>query len=77
MDRESIVAVLAEALEVDAEGLQDDTDLHDIETFDSAGLLAIVAGLDMQLGVRVDPDRLVACESVADLVGLVQESSAQ
>ena len=77
MDRETIVGVLAEALEVDADHLQDGTVLQDIESYDSAALLAIIAALDMRLGLRVDPDRLVGCTSVADMIRLVQESAAQ
>ncbi len=75
MPSPQVIAVLAEALEVDEGQLTPDTELETIDTYDSAGVVAIIACVDKHLGKRVDPDALADCETVADVVTLIEEGA--
>lgn len=75
MDQQNVLAVLAEALEVDAETLTLQTPLEDVETYDSAGVLAVMAAVDSRLGVQVSPDALAEAVTVGDLVQAVADAA--
>lgn len=71
MDNQSILALLADALEIDKESIGPETELQAIETFDSVGFLAIMASVDTHLHIVANPDQLAACVTVQDLIDML------
>jgi acyl carrier protein len=63
---------LAEALLVDPVQVKPDTNLAQIEGWDSMGQLSTVALLD-ELGVKLPPGALMKCKNVSDITALAGE----
>lgn len=75
MSSANVIGVLAEALEVDEEQLSPDTNLEDIDSYDSAGVLAIIACMDKRLGLHLDTQALVNCQTVGDLLAVITKTA--
>lgn len=56
MNRAELRRIVADVLEVDPELLTPDTDLKEIETFDSVRVLTLMLELDAQMGVKISPE---------------------
>jgi len=63
--------LICSSLELDPHNVDADTLLADVPTFDSAGVVGLVALADRQLGKRLDPDAVVQCETIGDLLRLL------
>ena len=68
----SVAEILCEALELPDGTLSGDQALADIENWDSLAVLKFMAAVDKRLGIALQPDKLIACETVADLAALLQ-----
>lgn len=57
-------------LELDPGSVQGNEMLSDISAWDSMGILSFMAFADEKFGVVTEPEKLVKCKSLADLIGL-------
>ncbi len=71
MNAADIVGALAQALEISPDKLAPETELASIDTYDSAGVVSVIAVVDRSLGVRLEPAKLMACTTVQDLITLI------
>ena len=76
MDREAFMSAVADALGVEADGLDDSTELDD-DNWDSLAHMAAIAAIDEKFGVTVPAKELTAVRSVGELMALVERSAAR
>jgi len=74
----NVAEILCKALELPDGAVSDgtlsgDRALVDIENWDSMAVLKFMAAVDKLLGIALQPDKLIACETVADLAALLQQ----
>lgn len=72
---ETVVQLLAEAIEVEVSEIDQASELLSFSTFDSIGILTLIGLLDDRLGFVLDPDRIPTLLTVEDLCKYVDESS--
>lgn len=68
---------LADALNEDAAAVQENTRLADLEGWDSVGQLSVIALVDECFNRRLNVDALRKCESVCDLLHLINGQPKQ
>jgi acyl carrier protein len=74
----SVAEILCEALELPDGAISDgtlsgDQALADIENWDSLAVLKFMAVVDKRLGIALQPDKLIPCETIEDLATLLQQ----
>ncbi|UOQ57707.1 acyl carrier protein [Leucobacter allii] len=72
MDRQTLLELVAETLEVDA---ITETETLEAQGWDSLARLGFIAAIDERLGVELDADALARAETVEDLHALVSAAS--
>ena len=75
MDSEAFMSAVADALGVEAESLDDSTELND-DNWDSLAHLAAIAAFDEKFGVTVPAKDLTSVRSVGELRALVERASS-
>lgn len=71
MNRSELLSELAEILEV--EGLSEDQNLSDIDSWDSMGMIAYISLVDDECNKELDPDLFEDCQTIGDLMNLALE----
>lgn len=74
MKREEVIAEIETALNADPDSLTAATRLKEIDTFDSVGQLSVIALFDSLFDTVISAEDLTNCETVSDLLELVQDS---
>ena len=69
---ETFIVDLADAVEVDPEGLTGDTRFDAFEGWDSLSALSTIAMIYATQRVQISAQELVACETIGDLYAQVQ-----
>jgi acyl carrier protein len=74
----SVAEILCEALELPDGAISDgtlsgDQALADIENWDSLAVLKFMAVVDKRLGIALQSDKLIPCETIEDLATLLQQ----
>lgn len=76
MDRRQFLDDMAEALNVPKGSLHEEDRLSDLEGLDSLGAIAVIMVIDERYHVPLSTKVLTKCQSLADLIGLVEDGSA-
>ena len=76
MTDSEIIALLAEALEVDESALTPDTEISSIEEWNSLGWLSVMSLLDERFDVSLSASEIRAMRTVSDVVEHVRSKSA-
>ena len=71
MNKNDILNDIEDMLEIDKDTLKYDTDLNDIDEWDSMAAVSFIAMADSNYNVSVKPAQLKACKTFGDLVGLI------
>ena len=71
MERDAIVAKIAEISETDADRIADGTRLDELEAWDSLSYVVFVGFAVTAFGVQLTADEMTRAETVGDLVSLV------
>ena len=71
MEKESLLQLVAEILEVDAVS---ETENLENQGWDSLANLSFIAEADMRAGIEIDADELADAQTVEDLFALVQRA---
>lgn len=71
MTRNDFIRTLEKALSVDEGTFADGAALSSIPEWDSLGIVEFQAYADEEFGLELAPEKINACETVDDLVGLV------
>jgi acyl carrier protein len=75
LTRKEFLSHLDEILGLRIGTLQGDEKLEDLESWDSTALVSLVALADSHNSVRIAPEEIVGCSTVADLLRLAQVDS--
>jgi acyl carrier protein len=70
MDREGFLKKFEELLEVAPNSLLEDTELEQVESWDSLNVIGFIALVDETFQKEVDPDKIAECKTVGNLVDL-------
>lgn len=68
MNNNEKIAMLANALDENAESITLDTALDSLESWDSLGMLSLIAFFDKQFGKSLTVDQIKAFKTVGDIV---------
>lgn len=68
MSHNDLLALFAEALEVDVSTLSMDTKIEDVEEWNSIGWLTIMSMVDEQLSVQIESKAIRAFKTVREVV---------
>lgn len=72
MKRIALQKIVADVLELDPELLQSEANLTQFETFNSIAILALMIELDMQLGVKMQPEEASKLRVYGDIERVVE-----
>jgi len=73
--RDEVRAIIAKELACPMEEIRDDDGVSSLSGLDSLKLFRIVAAIEEKFEISMDDGRLYEIRSVADLAGLVEDSS--
>jgi acyl carrier protein len=74
MTRHDVLRLLEETLDLPADTLQGGERLRDLEAWDSLSAVAFIAMVDQKFGLPLPGNRVVACRTVDDLIGLLGDA---
>lgn len=72
MNEQELIALFAEALEVDESRLSPSTRIADVEEWNSIGWLTIMSLVDERLGVQIESRAIRAFATAQDIIGYLQ-----
>jgi acyl carrier protein len=73
MDVKQLASSMDDALNLPSGTVREEDRLEDLEGWDSIGVIAVMAVIEDQYGVSLDPEGLAKCQTAGDLFRLVQE----
>ena len=73
MTEKEKIALLAETLEADEEELKPETELTEVEQYDSMGKLSIIVMMEDNFGVKLDSDTVKSFVKVGDILAMMQK----
>lgn len=73
MTEKEKIALLAETLEADEEELKPETELTDVEQYDSMGKLSIIVMMEDNFGVKLDSDMVKSFVKVGDILAMMKK----
>ena len=68
---DKIISIIASVLQVPTEDVTVDTEIGELDEWDSLRNVTIFAELQRQFGIKITQDMLVDLENVADIIDLV------
>jgi acyl carrier protein len=74
VDGKELVGCLEETLAVAPGTIRESDSLGNLEGWDSIAVVSVMATIEYTYGVALDPGKLAECQTVGDLVRLVQDS---
>ena len=77
MTRQEALGLVEEALGMSPHTLTGRENLRDLELWDSLSTLTFIALVDKKLGLPLSGNRVVRCQTVEELIGLLGPSSAR
>lgn len=72
---EKVKNIIAEAIDVEVNKLDEDTAIGDLPNWDSLGQLVIINSLEKEFGIKFDPEDIMDLEDVGDMIEAVEEYS--
>ena len=71
--KEKVIKIIAEVLQVPVSDVSMDTEIGELDEWDSLRNVAIFAELKKEFNISIEQDMLVDLENVADIVDLVED----
>jgi acyl carrier protein len=68
--------LLAQALEVSADSLSDDTSMNSSEAWDSLAHIRVIAAIENHLGGELDTMEILEIEQLSDIAAILERHSA-
>ena len=68
--------LLAQALEVSADSLSDDTSMNSSEAWDSLAHIRVIAAIENHLGDELDTMEILEIEQLSDIAAILERHSA-
>ncbi|HEX8430640.1 MAG TPA: acyl carrier protein [Longimicrobium sp.] len=76
MNEQELIGLFAEALEVEESSLTPDTQIADVEEWNSIGWLTIMSLVDEQLGVQIESKAIRGFKSVREVIDYLTAKTA-
>jgi len=71
MTQGEFIRTLDQLFELEPGTLSPEHQMRDIDNFDSLKLLEIIAFADEQFGVELNPEQLLKCSTLSELIGVI------
>lgn len=68
-----VYEIIAQAIEVDVNKIDEDTAIGDFPSWDSMGQLIIINSLEKEFEIKFDPETIMDLEDVSDMIGAIEE----
>jgi len=69
---EKVINVIAEAIEVEVNKIDEDTAIGDFPNWDSMGQLVIITSLEKEFDIKFDPEDIMELEDVGDMIEAIE-----
>ena len=70
---ERVIKIIAEAIEVEINKIDEDTAIGDFPNWDSMGQLVIITSLEKEFDIKFDPEDIMDLEDVGDMISAIEE----
>ena len=70
---ERVIKIIAEAIEVESNKIDEDTAIGDFPNWDSMGQLVIITSLEKEFDIKFDPEDIMDLEDVGDMISAIEE----
>ena len=70
---EKVIALIARVLNVSTSEVELDTEIGELDEWDSLHNVAILAELEKEFDVKITPDMVMDLEDVSDIVSLIED----
>ena len=70
---ERVIKIIAEAIEVESNKIDEDTAIGDFPNWDSLGQLVIITSLEKEFDIKFDPEDIMDLEDVGDMISAIEE----
>ena len=67
IEHEKFLALLEELLELEQGSIKASDQLDQLEDWDSLAVISFLVGVDKHFGITLEPEKVVACQTVNDL----------
>jgi|TARA_B110000467_G_C18268301_1_gene450736 acyl carrier protein len=67
IEHEKFLVFLEELLELEQGSIKSSDQLDRLEDWDSLAVISFLAGVDKHFGITLEPEKVVACQTVNDL----------
>ena len=68
-----VIKIIAEAIEVDSNKIDEDTAIGDFPNWDSMSQLIIITSLEKEFDIKFDPEDIMDLEDVGDMISAIEE----
>lgn len=69
---ERVIKIIAEAIEVEGNKIDEDTAIGDFPNWDSMGQLIIITSLEKEFDIKFDPEDIMDLEDVGDMISAIE-----
>jgi acyl carrier protein len=69
---ERVIKIIAEAIDVESNKIDEDTAIGDFPNWDSMGQLIIITSLEKEFDIKFDPEDIMDLEDVGDMISAIE-----
>jgi len=70
---ERVIKIIAEAIDVESNKIDEDTAIGDFPNWDSMGQLIIITSLEKEFDIKFYPEDIMDLEDVGDMISAIEE----
>ena len=74
--RDTVIKIIAEAIEIEVNKIDEDTAIGDFPNWDSMGQLVIITSLEKEFDIKFDPEDIMELEDVGDMIAAIEEHTS-
>lgn len=71
---DKVIKIIADAIDVDFQKINEDTAIGDFPAWDSMGQLVIISSLEKEFEIKFDPEDILELEDVGDMIEAIEEN---
>ena len=71
---DKVIKIIADAIDLDIEKINEDTAIGDFPAWDSMGQLVIISSLEKEFQIKFDPEDILELEDVGDMIEAIEEN---
>lgn len=74
---DKVKVIIADAIEVEVNKIEEDTAIGDFPKWDSMGQIIIISALEKEFDITFDPEVIMDLEDVGDMIEAIEEHIAK